>query len=397
MRPILAVTAGLLVTALVAAGVTLAILRVQSRTNTQQVNLRNGVTITEDSAIIAAATKARPAVVSIVTQHQPSLVRGSGYLATSDGYIVTNINVIAGASGLTVLIPGDSKAHDARLVDYDCQTGVAVIKIDKVGGLPTLGFADPNALVQGQRIVAVGGPVEGGAVTPGYVSAMHRVSSVRDPVNLGRTLQLSDTIQTNAVIDGGTSGGPLVNVGSQVVGVSMESTSAVSGVGLNVADIQDDVQQILQTGQVVVSSLGATTADVTSDSAVLSDVPDLELGRAKVAEHGDYATSAGLKLARVMRQDPKVIAARLAETIEVAEGAATAEASGGYVNFRLSDDWLRRLVGHVRPSYGARDIGHGERLQVEFGSVHPTGPLHIGHGRGVTLGDSICRLLEFTR
>src|SRR2546425_7136773 len=182
MRPILAVTAGLLVTALVAAGVTLAILRVESRTNTQQVNLRNGVTLTEDSAIIAAATKARPAVVSIVTQHLPNLVRGSGYLATSDGFIVTNINVIAGASGMTVLIPGDSKSHDARLVDYDCQTGVAVIKIDKVSGLPTLGFADPNALVQGQRIVAGGGPVEGGAGTPGEVRAMHRAGSVHRPV-----------------------------------------------------------------------------------------------------------------------------------------------------------------------------------------------------------------------
>src|SRR5256884_2622277 len=125
-------------------------------------------------------------------------------------------------------------------------------------------------------------------------------------------------------------------------------------------------------------------------------VPDLELGRAKVAEHGDYASSAGLKPAGVLRQDPKGIATRLAETIEVAEGAATAEASGGYVNFRLTDDWLRGLVGRVRPGYGARDIGHGERLQVEFGSVNPTGPLHVGHGRGVTLGDSICRLLEFT-
>src|SRR2546428_5496893 len=191
MRPILAVTAGLLVTALVAAGVTLAILRVQSRTNNQQVNLRNGVTITEDSAIIAAATKARPAVVSIVTQHQPSLVRGSGYLATSDGYIVTNINVIAGASGLTVLIPADSTAHDARLVDYDCQTGVAVIKIDKVGGLPTLGFADPNALVQGQRIVAVGGPVEGGAVTPRHGDAQPKVKPGPGAGHPGPTVPLN--------------------------------------------------------------------------------------------------------------------------------------------------------------------------------------------------------------
>src|SRR6266566_5483457 len=218
MRPvwgrIAGITAGLLVTALVAAGVTLAILRFESRTNTQQVNLRTGVTILEDSAIVQAAAKARPAVVSVITQHQPTIVRGSGYLATTDGYIVTNINVIAGASGMTVLIPGDSKPHDARLVDYDCQTGVAVIKIDKVSGLPTLAFADPTALVQGQVVVAVGGPVDGNAISPGYVSAMHRVNSVKDPVNFGGSLQFTYTIQTSAPIDGGTSGGPLLNVGS---------------------------------------------------------------------------------------------------------------------------------------------------------------------------------------
>src|SRR5947207_3946596 len=304
MRPVLgrivAITAGLLVTALVATGVTLAILRFESRTNTQQVNLRTGVTISEDSAIIQAAAKAPPAVVSVVTQERPAVVRGSGYLATTDGYIVTNINVIAGASGMTVLIPGDATAHEARLVDYDCQTAVAVIKIDKVNGLPTLAFADPTALVQGQVVVAVGGPIDGNAISPGYVSAMHRVTSVRDPVNLGRTLQLSDTIVTNAVIDGGTSGGPLLNVGSQVVGVSMESTSAVSGVGLNVADIQDDVQQILQTGQVVVSSLGATTADVTSDSAVLSGVP--EGSRLVALDKGGPAATGGLKVGDVITQ-----------------------------------------------------------------------------------------------
>src|SRR5438094_9488146 len=135
-RSVLAIVAGLLVTILVAAGVTLAILRIESRTNPQQVNLRPGVTLTEDSAIVQAAAKARPAVVSVVTQQQPAVVRGSGYLATSDGYIVTNINVIAGANGMTVLIPGDATARDARLAAYDCQTAVAVIKIDQVSGLP---------------------------------------------------------------------------------------------------------------------------------------------------------------------------------------------------------------------------------------------------------------------
>src|SRR5438094_725376 len=154
-RPLLAITAGLLVTILVAAGVTLAILRLESRTNPQQVNLQPGVTLTQDSAIVQAAAKGRPAVVSVVTQHQPAIVRGSGYLATSDGYIVTSINVIAGANGLTVLVPGDPATHAARLVDYDCQTGVAVIKIDTVSGLPTLVFADGTQILSaGQLVVA---------------------------------------------------------------------------------------------------------------------------------------------------------------------------------------------------------------------------------------------------
>src|SRR5205809_5086095 len=293
MRPILAITAGLLVTAIVAAGVTLAVLRFQARTNTQQVNLRNGVTITEDSAIVQAAAKARPAVVSVITQHQPTIVRGSGYLATTDGYIVTNINVIAGASGMTVLIPGDSKPHDARLVDYDCQTGVAVIKIDKVSGLPTLAFADPTVLVQGQVIVAVGGPVDGSAVTPGYVSAMHRVTSAKDPVNLGRTIQFSDTIQTNLPIDDGTSGGPLLNVSSQVVGIAMVSSTELVGFGLNVADIQDDVQQILTSGQVVVASIGATPSDVTPENAAPGGIP--AGAQVSVLERGGPAAAAGLQ------------------------------------------------------------------------------------------------------
>jgi len=129
------------------------------------------------------------------------------------------------------------------------------------------------------------------------------------------------------------------------------------------------------------------------------ELPDLELGRAKAPDRGEYASSAGLKLARVLKQPPAQIAARLAETIVVPEGAATVEAVAGYVNFRLTPQWLQRLVARVTAAgstYGSADIGRGERLQVEFASINPTGPLHIGHGRGTILGDSICRLLEFT-
>lgn len=301
MRTIAVIAAGLAVTALVAAGVTLGVLRLQSRTNTQQVNLRTGVTISEDSAIVQAAAKARPAVVSVVTQKTPSVVRGSGYLATSDGFIVTNVDVVSGASGMTVLVPGDSRARDARLVDYDCETGVAVIKIDQVSGLPTLGFADPTALVQGQVVVAVGGPYEGGAIAPGYVSATHRVVSLDDPAGAGRAIQLSDTIATSSAPSGGMSGGPLLNVGGQVVGISMPSgTGQSGGVALNVADIQDDVNQILQSGTVVVSSMGAVTFDVTPEEGSLTGQP--EGSRVVSEDQNGPAAAAGLQAGDVITQ-----------------------------------------------------------------------------------------------
>ena len=133
---------------------------------------------------------------------------------------------------------------------------------------------------------------------------------------------------------------------------------------------------------------------------VEGDLPDLELGRAKGADHGDYASPAGLKLAKTLRQAPQQIASRLAGAVAVPNGAFVVEAAGGYVNFRLTLQWLHQLVADVAaqgPGYGAADIGRGERLQVEFASINPTGPLHIGHGRGTILGDAICRLLEFTR
>jgi arginyl-tRNA synthetase len=147
------------------------------------------------------------------------------------------------------------------------------------------------------------------------------------------------------------------------------------------------------------SRIGGALVETIRKLGVEGELPDLELGRAKGPDHGDYASPVGMKLARVLRQPPAQIAARIAETIAIPDGAATAEGVGGYVNFRLTAEWLQRLVAEVHSSgqgYGAADLGHGERMQVEFGSINPTGPMHIGHGRGVVLGDSMCRLLEFT-
>ncbi len=154
-----------------------------------------------------------------------------------------------------------------------------------------------------------------------------------------------------------------------------------------------------QSGTGIRSRIDAALGDAVRSLGVEGAPPDLELGRAKGADHGEYASPAGLKLAGVLRRAPPQIAETIAKTIVVPDGAATAEAAGGYVNFRLTPEWLQRLVAEVAArgsEYGAADLGRGERLQVEFGSINPTGPMHIGHGRGVILGDSMSRLLEFT-
>ena len=261
-RPLLAALGVALLSAIVASGVTLAVLQIESRTNPQSVDIRPGATINEDSAIIQAAARARPAVVSIVTAQSPQLQAGSGYLVTSDGYIVTSIDVIAGSTQLTVLLSSDAKLHDARLIDYDCQTAVA-------------------------------GPLTGGAVTRGIVSALHLPVTINDPTAPDKTVQLSDTIQTDATIGAATAGGPLLNVAGQVIGIAMQSASGTTGYGLNTADIQDDVQQILQNGQVSVAWLGAATSDLSAQVAALRNVPEGSLIQSLTA--GSPAAQAGLQ------------------------------------------------------------------------------------------------------
>jgi putative serine protease PepD len=303
-RSILSAVGVVLLAAVVATGVTLGVLRIESRTNPQSVDIRSGVTISEDSAIVQAAARAKPAVVSVVTEQEPQLQAGSGYFVTSDGYIVTNVSVIAGSANMIVLVSGDAKVHQARLVDYDCQTAVAVLKIDQVSGLPTLAFGDPSAVVSGQVLVAVAGPLQGDAVTRGIVSSLHREATISDPAAPDRDIQISDTIQTDATIDTGTAGGPLLNVGGQVIGIAMPGATGENGYGLNTADVQDDVQQILATGQVNVASLGAATTDIGPEMAALRNLPEGSLVGSIIPD--GPAAAAGLQAGDIITQVDEV-------------------------------------------------------------------------------------------
>ena len=125
---------------------------------------------------------------------------------------------------------------------------------------------------------------------------------------------------------------------------------------------------------------------------------DIKIERPKLAGHGDFSTSLPLTLARTMRVPPIQIAAAIVDAMPQVEmiGSVTS-ANPGFVNFKLSTHWLQSQVNIVRclgEKFGTVDSGSGKSVQVEFVSVNPTGPLHVGHARGAVIGSSLANVLE---
>lgn len=285
----------------VATGVTLGILRLQARTNPQTVDLGNGVTISEDSATASVAEKASPAVASVVTR-EATLTHGSGFVVTSDGFVVTNVAVIANSQALTVVLGSDHRRHDARLVDADCQTGLAVLKVDQVSNLPTLSFGDSSSLRLGQNVVVLGGSLNDRSAARGIVSGLHSSLLVNDLRGGGGESQLSNAISTDAAIDSGTSGGPLLNVGGQVVGLTVSAVREAQPIGLALpaTDLQPEVEQIVQAGQLVVPTMDVQARDVAVDEAAVRGVA--AGARITSVTPGGLAERAGLRAGDVITQ-----------------------------------------------------------------------------------------------
>lgn len=110
---------------------------------------------------------------------------------------------------------------------------------------------------------------------------------------------------------------------------------------------------------------------------------------------GDLATNVAFLLSRTLKRDPKSLAQQMAQ--HLSNEQFSAEAVGGFINFTFSDDYLKREFTELLrkgEAYFVEDIGKGESLQVEFVSANPTGPLHLGHGRGAVVGDVLANLLE---
>jgi arginyl-tRNA synthetase len=139
----------------------------------------------------------------------------------------------------------------------------------------------------------------------------------------------------------------------------------------------------------------------TTGQLAFETLPAFEVEATKLAEHGDLATNLALVLAKPAKQPPRKIAEIIINNLAAPAGLLQkVEIAGpGFINFFIADSYWYRVIPEIQqqgPAYGNSAMGAGVKVQVEFVSANPTGPLHIGHGRGAALGDALANLLAAT-
>ena len=146
--------------------------------------------------------------------------------------------------------------------------------------------------------------------------------------------------------------------------------------------------------QVITDLLHQAAKSIVDDTAQLT----ITLERPKSLDHGDFATNIAMQLAKPLRQNPRAIAERIIAALPASQYVSKVEIAGaGFINFFLSADSKQGVVKDILQAgvaYGKNNSGQQQKVQVEFVSANPTGPLHVGHGRGAAVGDCLCRLLD---
>jgi serine protease Do len=230
---------------------------------------------------------------------------GSGFIATSDGLIVTNKHVVSDTTMNYTVTTSDGKKYSVKNIYRDPLNDVALIKIDPSQNssekLNPLTLGDSSNLQVGQYVIAIGtalGDLKN-TVTTGVVSGLGRGITAGSPYE-GSVEQLNDVIQTDAAINPGNSGGPLFNSSGQVIGVN----TAVSQNGQNIGFaipinvIKDSVQNYRQNGQIKRPFLGVSYSLMSQDVAVMNNLP--QGAYVQDVQQGSPADTAGLQAGDVI-------------------------------------------------------------------------------------------------
>jgi S1-C subfamily serine protease len=255
---------------------------------TSKVTLSTGGNTEQPAGRFAKVAKATAgAVVTIESKSDQEGLQGSGVVIDPRGYIVTNNHVISEAANnpsqfKTTVVFNDGKQVPANLVGRDPKTDLAVLKVDNVDNLSVAQLGDSNQVRVGDEVLAAGAPLGlRSTVTHGIISALHR------PVPLSGegsdTDTVIDALQTDASINHGNSGGPLINMDSQVIGINTAGKSlsdSASGLGfaIPINEARQVAQTLIRDGKIVHPTLGVSTRSVSNAIASGAQVANVKAG-----------------------------------------------------------------------------------------------------------------------
>lgn len=340
-----------------------------SSTNTSKSSVSTTVSVQEDSATIDVVKKASPAVVSIVAkkdyskavndsqnspldnffgfpffqpqaQSQPQGIQpigsGSGFIITSDGMLLTNKHVatIAGADEFVVSM-NDGKTYDAKLIATDPSNDIAFMKID-AKDLPTIELGDSDNIQIGQTVVAIGNVLGKyrNTVTKGIISGLSRSITAGD--GSGSSETLSNVIQTDAAINHGNSGGPLLNVTGQVIGINtaVDSEGQLVGFSIPINVAKQVLDSVKKTGKIERPYVGVRYTIINE----------------QVKQDNKLTVDYGALVIRgSTSQDPAVIPGSPADKAGIVENDIILEVDGRKINedFDLSQSLSDKSIGQT--------------------------------------------------
>jgi S1-C subfamily serine protease len=274
----------------------------------------SAVITTGEELIATVAAKVSPSVVSIVTSTASSMrysgaqSAGTGVIISKDGYIMTNNHVIDNARSVSIILSDGTRYADVRVVGSDPLNDIAFIKVSGVSDLKPAELGDSSRVRIGQQVVAIGNALGQfqNTVTSGIISATGRplTASSSDGSN---SESLTDLIQTDAAINSGNSGGPLVDLSGRVVGINTAVATDANGIGfaIPINATRGVLDGVLETGEVERAYLGVRYVDITPEIAAAQKLSSkrgafVKGGSGETVASGSPAEKAGVRVGDII-------------------------------------------------------------------------------------------------
>ncbi len=294
-----------------------------------------------EGSIADIADKVSKSVVSIITstkatnffgQSYDASAAGTGIIATSDGYVITNKHVINGANKVTVVLDDGTTYEDVEVVATDPLNDVAFLKIKDATDLPAATLGDSKTISVGQQVIAIGNALGEyqNTVTSGIISGTGRSVTASDGSGYNAET-LTDMIQTDAAINSGNSGGPLVNAAGEVIGINTATSTSAENMGfaIPISSVKGMLSQLIETGKAKRTYLGVYSVEITPEIAKAYNLP---------VETGSYLYSSS-NYSAVVKDSPAAKAGLKDKDIVTKVNGVEVGAAGSLAN----------LIGEYKP------------------------------------------------